>query len=119
MSGYRDGTDDYSPLAPHFWRVTTVALVLAYMLPLVGLWSLTDFPSSFGIHIAAHGAAGLLRNWYFSYLLIERHEVLDVLTFLWMWLPLVVLVACVRQFAGPVIRKLRTTKFSLYSDPVE
>jgi len=38
-----------------------------------------------GIHIAAHGKTGLLENWYYSYLLLQPHHFLDVLTFIYMW----------------------------------
>jgi hypothetical protein len=119
MSSYRDDSNSDPAMQRSFSRLAIFAIVIAYMVPLLALWSITDFPDSFGIHIAAHGKAGLLENWYYSYLLIGRHQILDLLTFLWMWMPLAAILILVGQFAPPMLRKLRGTKFSLYSDPLE
>jgi hypothetical protein len=115
MDGYLDDTKGYQPVDKagrrSWWK--TILWTLAYMIPLFLLWSSTDFPDGLGVHIAAHGEAGLLENWYYSYLLIQRHHALDVLTFLYMWAPIVGIAG---WFA---FRKLRHMKFSLYSDDTE
>src|SRR3569623_2169666 len=74
------------------WRrsLKVVFLSLLYMIPLFWLWIHANYPDSLGVHITAHGKTGLLENWWYSYLLVERHQVLDVVTFLYMWAPAVV-----------------------------
>jgi hypothetical protein len=115
MSGYRE--DEFDPNAGEttdtakrgsWWK--TLLVTLGYMIPLLWLWNRTDFPDSLGIHITAHGKAGLLENWYYSYLLVERHHILDDVAFAYMWAPIVGLVG---WFAA---RKLRRMKFSIYAD---
>jgi hypothetical protein len=59
--------------------------VIAYMIPLFWLWNRTDFPDGLGVHITAHGKVGLLENWWYSYLLVERHRPWDLVTFAYMW----------------------------------
>src|SRR5262249_664736 len=70
------------PARESWWK--TILFSLAYMIPLFWLWDRTGFPDSLGIHISAHGKTGVLEDWYYSYLLIERHTVLDIVTFLYM-----------------------------------
>ena len=91
-----------------WWK--TVGVVLVYMIPLFWLWSRTDFPDSLGVHITAHGKAGLIENWYYSYLLVERHHPLDDVAFLYMWGPIA---GFIGWFA---FRKLRGMNFSFYDD---
>jgi hypothetical protein len=69
------------------WReVWPVLLIsLGYMIPLFRLWSQTGVPDDLGVHITAHGKTGLLENWWYSYLLLQRHRLWDVGTFLCMW----------------------------------
>ena len=115
MSGYRESSFDPDSGPPinaarkaSWWK--TILFVLAYMIPLFWLWNRTDFPDSFGIHITAHGKVGLTESWYYSYLLLERHRILDVVTFIYMWVVIV-------GFVGWVaFKQLRKIKFSLYSD---
>lgn len=115
MSGYRE--DEFDPNAGETRKKTnwrswwmTVLCTLAYMIPLFWLWIHIDFPDSLGVHITAHGRAGLLENWYYSYLLVERHHILDDVAFAYMWAPIVGLVG---WFAA---RKLRRMNFSIYAD---
>lgn len=72
--------------------LTTFAIVIPYMIPLFWMWSSADYPDSFGVKITAHGKAGLFENWWYSYLLFRRPNVLDVALFCYMWAPVVGLV---------------------------
>lgn len=87
MGGYLDDNEGYQPVdkagRASWWK--TILCSIAYMIPLFWLWDNTGFPDSLGIHITAHGKIGLLENWYYSYLLLERHHFLDVVTFIYMW----------------------------------
>ena len=69
------------------WRdaLKTIVVVLLYLIPLFWLWSRTGYPDNLGVHITAHGKAGLLENWWYSYLLLERHQLWDIVTFAYMW----------------------------------
>lgn len=115
MGGYRQDNFDLDaedpkvkPAKGSWWKV--LLGTLAYMIPLFWLWNRTDYPDSLGVTITAHGKAGLLENWYYSYLLVERHRVMDDLTFLYMWAPILGLIA---WFAA---KRLRKVNFFLYSD---
>ena len=94
---------------PHSrWReaMKVIAGTLCYMLPLFWLWSATDYPDGLGVHIEAHGKVGLLENWWYSYLLIERHRPLDVLTFVYMWAAVLGLIGWI---ISGVVRERRYT----------
>jgi hypothetical protein len=97
------------------WRGNLKIIVgtVAYMIPLFWLWSRDDYPDSLGIHITAHGKAGVIENWWYSYLLIERRHVLDIVLFLYMWAPLL---AVIGYFAWPALRKLTAGNFSIHAD---
>src|SRR6185437_7616763 len=89
MSGYRQDNFDLNAEEPQaqapkgrWWKILLGSL--AYFIPLFWLWNHIDFPDSLGIQITAHGKAGLLENWYYSYLLVERHRILDVFAFAYM-----------------------------------
>jgi hypothetical protein len=66
-----------------WWQ--TLLFTVAYFIPLFYLWARIDFPASLGVHITAHGTTGLLENWYYSYLLLQRHRPLDLISFCYMW----------------------------------
>jgi hypothetical protein len=87
VGGYLDDKEGYQPVdkaaRSSWWK--TILFSIAYMIPLFWLWNSTDFPDSLGIHITAHGKTGLLENWYYSYLLLQRHRLIDVVTFIYMW----------------------------------
>ncbi|MBW8753334.1 MAG: hypothetical protein JF595_04165 [Sphingomonadales bacterium] len=72
---------------PSRWRENIKIIIgtIVYMLPLFWLWNKDNYPDGFGIHITAHGKAGLLESWWYSYLLIERHRFWDVVLFIYMW----------------------------------
>ena len=72
---------------PSRWReaLKVFAIVVPYMIPLFSLWNKTGFPDDLGVHIAAHGKAGVIESWWYSYLLIEMHRFWDVVTFIYMW----------------------------------
>ena len=61
----------------------------AYMIPLVGLWIWTDYPDGLGGHIDGFQwwTGKLVGYYYYSYLLLERHRLLDLVTFIYMWAP--------------------------------
>ena len=110
MAGYIDDTEGFQPVdkpaRTTWWK--TILFCLAYMIPLFWLWTGTDFPDSLGIHITAHGRVGLLENWYYSYLLLQRHHVLDIITFIYMW-------SIVIGFIGWIaFKQLRKTKLPLF-----
>lgn len=65
-----------------------IAFVLAYLLPLFWLWHRTGWPERFGVTVD-HGRIGLYENWYYSYHLLQGQSVLDLVTFLYMWAPVV------------------------------
>src|SRR5438067_12685369 len=93
MDGYRDETGGYSSgVSRRFWRLEILGVAVAYILPLLLLWSATGFPDSLGVHISTHGKSRLLENWYYSSLLLRRHSLLDLITFLYMWAPILGLV---------------------------
>ncbi|MXP30098.1 hypothetical protein GRI58_14915 [Porphyrobacter algicida] len=96
------------------WRQKLVLIggTIAYMVPLFWLWGKAHFPDSFGIVIDAHGRAGLLEEWWYSYLLLNRPNAIDLVTFAYMWLPVAGLI-------GWVIYKQLSTKpisFSIFAD---
>lgn len=71
-----------------WWKMALLGT--AYMIPLILLWDRTDYPNSLGVHIAAHDRKiELLEKWYYSYLLLERHHLIDVAMFFYMWLPFI------------------------------
>lgn len=111
MDGYIDDTEGYRPVdkpaRTNWWK--TILFSLAYMIPLFWLWSSTDFPDSLGVHITAHGKAGLVEDWYYSYLLLQRHHVLDIITFIYMWSIIVGFVCWI------VFKQFPNLKLSFYS----
>jgi hypothetical protein len=117
MSGYRDNADSFGePPQRVGWKkwLLITGFAAVYAIPLF-FWLLRkiDFPDSFGVRITAHGKAGVFDTWWYSYLLVERHRPLDLVTFAYMWIPVV-------AFAGWLAyRQLRGANFSLYSNPVE
>ena len=112
MDGYLGDEEGYQPVDKpglrSWWK--TIIGVGAYIIPLFWLQSKTGFPESFGIHETSHGKGRMLEDWYYSYVFLERHTFLDVVTFLYMWAP-------VAGFVGwLVLRKLRGRKLSLYAE---
>jgi hypothetical protein len=111
MDGYLGDEQGYQPVdkpAQRSWWKTMLA-VGAYMIPLFWLFSLTGFPESFGVP-RCHGRGCEIEDWYQSYLFLERHQPLDIVTFLYMWAP-------VAWFIGWfAFRKFRGTKLSFYAD---
>jgi len=84
---------------PSRWRQNLKVIVgtVTYMLPLFWLWNKDNYPDGFGVHITAHGKAGILESWWYSYLLVQRHHLWDIVLFVYMW-------AIVIAFAAWVIR---------------
>jgi hypothetical protein len=122
MQGYRQSSFDPDAGAPTnktkkgvWWKA--LLATLAYGVPLVWLWIQTDFPDSLGVQISAHGKAGVIESWYYSYLLLERHRPLDIITFFYMWTPVVWFIAWLTfKPLRKALRQLRKSKFSLYAD---
>jgi hypothetical protein len=115
MSGYRQDNFDLSAEEPadrgkkgSWWK--HLLGFVAYGIPLIWLWIRTDYPDSFGVQITAHGRVGGIERWFYSYLLLERHHILDVFTFVYMWVPII---GYIGWIAYPSLRKF---KFSLYAD---
>ncbi|WP_375380995.1 hypothetical protein [uncultured Sphingomonas sp.] len=77
------------------WRKNLAIIfgTLVYMLPLFWLWQKTGYPESLGFRITARGKGGLIENWWYSYRLIERHNIWDVVAFVYMWAAVVGIVA--------------------------
>jgi hypothetical protein len=114
MGGYINEEEGFSPsVRPRFGRLTTILFMVLYFVPLFILQSLTDFPNSFGVHEMSHGRGRALEDWFYSYLLLQRHQVLDVITFAYMWAPIVGFIAWL------VVPRLRKMNFSLYSNETE
>lgn len=82
-------SDENGQEKPSRWRsgLKVFAVMLSYMIPLFWLWSKTGYPDSLGAHILARGKAGLIESWWYSYLLLGRDTSWDILTFVYMWLP--------------------------------
>ena len=90
MAGYRQDNFDLDVQEPideetrrSRWKAALVAAV--YMTPLIFLWIWTDFPESFGVQDRGYGWGRALEEWYYSYLLLQRHRPLDLVTFFYMW----------------------------------
>jgi hypothetical protein len=115
MGGYRQdnfdlGGGDAEAPAPKGRRLKQMGAAIAYVVPCFWLWSLIDYQDLIGARwTRSSGRGETLEEWYYSYLLLERHHVLDLITFVYMWAPLA-------GFVGWIaFRALRRTKFSLYS----
>lgn len=113
MNGYRQSSFDPDAEPPtktaqkgNWWKI--ILWSAGYMIPLIWMWSRTDYPDSFGVHITAHGRAGLAESWYYSYLLLKRHHVLDVITFVYMWSIVIGLIAWIAS------KQLQKTKLPFY-----
>ena len=112
MDGYRQ--DSFDPNAgeravtPSKGRWKIIVGSLAYFGLLFWLKELTGFPDSFGVHETCTGKGCIFDDWYYSYVFMERHRPLDVVTFLYMWAPLAALIA---WFLLP---RFRRANFSIY-----
>jgi hypothetical protein len=97
------------------WRETwsVIVTVIAYMIPLIWLWEQTGYPDEFGIHVTAHGKAGLLENWWYSDLLLERHRIVDIVTFAYMWAAVVGIVA---WLGWAVVKDRRAKQMALLTE---
>ena len=76
-----------------FARNMTMLLgALAYLTPFLILESNLNYPDCFGVHLSHNGRAAVLEEWWYSYLLIQRHRFWDIVLFLYMWGPLLGLI---------------------------
>lgn len=76
--------------ASHWPRtLKIIAAVAVYMVPFFWMKEAVNYPDSFGVHITAHGKAGAIEAWWYSYLLLERPNVRDLALFAYMWVPIV------------------------------
>jgi hypothetical protein len=95
MSGYREDNFDLDeePEAKAIksrrgWII--FLLVLLWVGPSFWLMDQDGYPESFGIHYHSMSGRGqTAEQFYYSYVLLQRHHVLDVITFAWMWAPLI------------------------------
>ena len=93
-----DVGSEQPPRSPR-WRRNLVVLgvMLAYMAPLMWLWTMDSYPEGFGVHLAGSGRAIFVGKYWYSYLLAERHHPLDLIIFAYMWIGLgAIAVASVR-----------------------
>ena len=72
------------------------------------LWLLgeTDFPDSFGFKFD-HGNTGVFKEYWYSYLLLQRHRPWDIALFAWLWGSALAFVWYLRSRAKKVDAKLR------------
>jgi hypothetical protein len=61
-----------------------IAIVLFWMTGYFWLRGETDFPDSFAVRLP-HGQAGVFEEYWYSYLLLERHQPWDIALFVWLW----------------------------------
>lgn len=93
MSGYREEPDVFGDPPKDtgmvWWKkaLLTIGCIIVYMIPLIMLWTKSDYPDSLGVRITAMGKAGMIEHWWYSYLLVERHHPVDLVTFVYMWMP--------------------------------
>lgn len=96
MAGYREDNFDLDAQEPmdeeaRRFRWRSFLITAAYMVPLIGLWVLIDFPDGLGVHPINNGYVWFRvgEYYYCSYLLLERHHALDIVTFIYMWAPVI------------------------------
>jgi hypothetical protein len=95
-----------------FWA--SIVGMLAWLAIGLRLESITDFPDAYGFHCSGRGC--LYREIWNSGVLLKDPDFYEICLFIWLWsLPAVVAGSLV--YRG--IKKLRTTKFSIYADPQE
>jgi hypothetical protein len=119
MDGYRQdnfdldaGEADVKERRGRGWKQLVFAV--AWVIPTFWLMGQDDYPDSFGVHYQSKTGRGqTAEDFYYSYLLLQRHHVLDVITFAFLWAPFLGLIGWI---AYPQLRKLRHQKFSIYSD---
>jgi hypothetical protein len=95
MSGYREDNFDLgeepevrAAKSRRGWIVFLFALV--WIGPSILLMDQDGYPDSFGIHYHSRTGRGqTFEQFVDSYVLLQRHHVLDVITFAWIWAPLV------------------------------
>jgi hypothetical protein len=77
--------------APPSWlRLQKIALIVGvYFLPLFLLWTAAGYPDDYRLETKAHGAAAIIENWWYSYLLLKHPNAVGLLTFFYMWMPVV------------------------------
>lgn len=93
-------------------RLLIIGTTLTYMVPLFWLWGASNFPDGFGVVIREHGKVGLLEEWWYSYLLLNRPNALNLATFAYMWLPIFGLIGWLihKQFTG------KSMRFSIFAE---
>ena len=119
MSGYRQSSFDQNAGEPvnkppkgRWWKI--ILFAFAWVVPSFWLMSEVRYPDSFGVHYqSSTGRGQTAEQFYYSYLLLERHHLLDVITFAWMWAPLVGIIGWIvyAQIQSP-----KTPKLPGYSD---
>ena len=66
--------------------VVLLPTLIAYFVPLFYLWNKVDYPESLGLGSFDNGRAGVFESWWYSYKLLGRHHVWDLILFVYMWL---------------------------------
>jgi len=67
-----------------WWKI--LLLTVVWVVPTFWLKDKIGYPTSFGVE-RCHGRGCYLDDLYHSYLLVERHQLLDIATFLLIWAP--------------------------------
>lgn len=114
MTGYREDNFDLTEepearaaKSRRAWIIFLFALLWAG--PSFLLMDQDGYPESFGIHYhSTSGRGQTFEDFYYSYVLLQRHHLLDVITFVWMWAPLVGILVWVvyAQIRSPKLPKL-------------
>jgi hypothetical protein len=95
MSGYREdnfdlGEDPEARAARSRRSWIRFLLVLPWAGVSFLLMDQDGYPDSFGIHYHSTTGKGMVvEQFYDSHVLVQRHHLLDIITFAWMWAPLV------------------------------
>jgi hypothetical protein len=70
--------------------------IALYVLPWAAVWlwlkGKNNFPDSFGHHNGSHGRAGVFDDYLNSPLLLHRPGFWEIALFVWMWLPVILVV---------------------------
>jgi len=113
FTGIPELKESYRKLgAARFWPL--MAGTVAWIAVGASLAIALDFPDAYGSQ--CHGRGCFFSDLLHSPALLHRHSLAEIGLFLWLWsMPALVIAAFV--YAG--VRKLRSTKFSINSDPQE
>jgi hypothetical protein len=116
MTGYRDPDDPsgftnlYDAVGPT-WFVLILIAGVAWFVGDLWLMEKLDWPDGYGFHCSGRGC--FIDDMWHSPALLHHHSGYEVALFVCIWAPAA---AIIGPFAYRGLRKLRGTKFSMYSD---